>query len=45
VETADEEGNSQREGGGWETRLDKEEEEEFRQLLRNLKELREIRFP
>jgi hypothetical protein len=31
--------------GGWETPLDKEEEEEFRQLLRDLKELREIRFP
>jgi hypothetical protein len=31
--------------GGWETTLDKEEEEEFRQLLRDLKELREIRFP
>jgi hypothetical protein len=30
--------------GGWETPLDKEEEEEFRQLLRDLKELREIRF-
>ncbi len=29
----------------WETPLDKEEEEEFRQLLRDLKELREIRFP
>jgi hypothetical protein len=31
--------------GGWETLLDEEEEEEFRQLLRDLKELREIRFP
>jgi hypothetical protein len=31
--------------GGWETQLDREEEEEFRQLLRDLKELREIRFP
>ncbi len=31
--------------GGWESPLDKEEEEEFRQLLRDLKELREIRFP
>jgi hypothetical protein len=31
--------------GNWETPLDKEEEEEFRQLLRDLKELREIRFP
>ncbi len=31
--------------GGWETPLDKEEEEEFRQLLLDLKELREIRFP
>jgi hypothetical protein len=30
--------------GGWETQLDREEEEEFRQLLRDLKELREIRF-
>ncbi len=29
--------------GGWETPLDKEDE--FRQLLRDLKELREIRFP
>jgi hypothetical protein len=29
--------------GGWEAPLDKEEEEEFRQLLRDLKELREIR--
>jgi hypothetical protein len=31
--------------GGWESPLDKEEEEEFRQLLRDLKELRKIRFP
>jgi hypothetical protein len=31
--------------GGWETPLDKEEEEEFRKLLLDLKELREIRFP
>jgi hypothetical protein len=31
--------------GGWESPLDKEEEEEFRQLLRDQKELREIRFP
>jgi hypothetical protein len=31
--------------GGWESPLDKEEEEEFRQLLRDLKELRETRFP
>jgi hypothetical protein len=31
--------------GGWESPLDKEEEEEFRQLLRDLKELREMRFP
>jgi hypothetical protein len=31
--------------GGWETPLDKEEEGEFRQLLRDLKELRELRFP
>jgi hypothetical protein len=31
--------------GDWETPLDKEEEEEVRQLLRDLKELREIRFP
>jgi hypothetical protein len=31
--------------GGWETPLDREEKEEFRQLLRDLKELREIRFP
>jgi hypothetical protein len=31
--------------GGRETPLDKEEEEEFRQMLRDLKELREIRFP
>jgi hypothetical protein len=29
---------------GWETPLDKEEEEEFRQMLRDLKELREIRL-
>ncbi len=27
-------------GGGWESLLDKEEEDEFRQLLRDLKELR-----
>jgi hypothetical protein len=27
--------------GGWETPLDEEEEEEFRQLLRDLKELRD----
>jgi hypothetical protein len=31
--------------GSWESPLDKEEEEEFRPLLRDLKELREIRFP
>jgi hypothetical protein len=31
--------------GGWESLLDREEEEEFRQLLRDMKELREIRFP
>jgi hypothetical protein len=31
--------------GGWETPLDMEEEEDFRQLLRDLRELREIRFP
>jgi hypothetical protein len=31
--------------GSWETPLDREEENEFRQLLRDLKELREIRFP
>jgi hypothetical protein len=31
--------------GGWETPLDEENEGEFRQLLRDLKELREIRFP
>ncbi len=31
--------------GGWETPLDEEEEEEFGQLLRDLKELREIRSP
>jgi hypothetical protein len=32
-------------GGGWESALDKEEEEEFRILLCNLNELRKIRFP
>ncbi len=32
-------------GGGWESPLDKEEEDEFRQLLRDLNELRKIRFP
>jgi hypothetical protein len=32
-------------GGRWESPLDKEEEDEFRQLLRDLNELREIRFP
>jgi hypothetical protein len=32
-------------GGGWESPLDKEEEDEFRRLLRDLNELREIRFP
>jgi hypothetical protein len=31
--------------GGWETPLDQEEEGEFRQLLWDLRELREIRFP
>ncbi len=31
-------------GGGWESPLDKEEEDEFRQLLRDLNELRLIRF-
>jgi hypothetical protein len=31
--------------GRWESLLDKEEEDEIRQLLRDLKELREIRFP
>ncbi len=31
--------------GEWETPLDEEEEGEFRQLLQDLKELREIRFP
>jgi hypothetical protein len=31
--------------GGWESLLDKEEEDKIRQLLRDLKELREIRFP
>jgi hypothetical protein len=32
-------------GGGWESALDKEEEEEFRSLLRDLGELWKIRFP
>jgi hypothetical protein len=32
-------------GGGWESALDKEEEEEFRSLLRDLGELQKIRFP
>jgi hypothetical protein len=32
-------------GGGWESVLDQEEEEEFRGLLRDLNELRKIRFP
>ncbi len=32
-------------GGGWESALDKEQEEEFRNLLRDLNELRKIRFP
>jgi hypothetical protein len=32
-------------GGGWESPLDKEEEDKFRRLLRDLNELREIRFP
>jgi hypothetical protein len=33
-------------GGGWESVLDnEEEEEEFRSLLRDLNELRKIRFP
>ncbi len=32
-------------GVGWESPLDKEEEDEFRRLLRDLNELREIRFP
>ncbi len=31
-------------GGGWESPLDEEEEDEFRKLLRDLNELREIRF-
>jgi hypothetical protein len=33
-----------RKGGGWESALDREEEE-FRRLLRDLNELRKIRFP
>ncbi len=45
MEAADEEGDPQGQRGNWETPLDKEEEEEVRQLLRDLKELREIRFP
>ncbi len=32
-------------GGGWESPLDKEEEDEFRNLLRDLNDLCEIRFP
>ncbi len=32
-------------GGSWENALDNEEEEEFRNLLRDLNELRKIRFP
>jgi hypothetical protein len=32
-------------GGGWESPLDKEEEDEFRSLLRDLNDLGEIRFP
>jgi hypothetical protein len=32
-------------GGGWESALDKEEEDEFRNLLRDLDVLRKIRFP
>jgi hypothetical protein len=32
-------------GGGWESALDKEEEEEFRILLCDLNKLRKIRFP
>jgi hypothetical protein len=32
-------------GGGWESALDKEEEVEFRNLLRDLGDLRKIRFP
>ncbi len=32
-------------GGRWESPLDKEEEDEFRKLLQDLSELREIRFP
>jgi hypothetical protein len=31
--------------GGWESPLDKEEEDEFRRLQRDLNDLREIRFP
>jgi hypothetical protein len=32
-------------GGGWESALDKEEEDEFRNLLRDLNDLRKIRLP
>jgi hypothetical protein len=32
-------------GGGWESALGKEEEDEFRSLLRDLSDLRKIRFP
>ncbi len=32
-------------GGGWESLLDKEEEDKFRNLLRDLNDLREVRFP
>jgi hypothetical protein len=32
-------------GGGWVSTLDQEEEEEFKGLLRDLNELRKIRFP
>jgi hypothetical protein len=39
VETANEEVTLRGKGGGWESTLDKEEEEEFRSLLRDLNEL------
>jgi hypothetical protein len=32
-------------GGGWESALDKEEEDEFRNLLQDLNDLCKIRFP
>ncbi len=34
-----------RKSGGWESALDQEEEEEFKELLRGMNELQKIRFP